>query len=294
MQPLTCYACSRDDAESLPLELIEELGLRFHAAHTDADAMARVAIRRMQLAKDVVCRVPFCVTVEAEAFGARIKVPDDEGGPRCSEYCCRQMEELSALQPMDLTRGRIATVLDSLSLLRDQGSVVTLNVEGPFTILSFLIDSSSLFRGLISHRHILEQALALIEESLVRYIREGIRRGAMIISYADPTGALEIFGPKLYREVVGASSYRILHALERERDGALIHLCGQKSRSLEKVGLCTAHSVPAPSGMTYGDSLCHFVQAKTPAFLGHNCMKSSNLALNRPTLWQIRLKEAQP
>ncbi|MGE4561208.1 MAG: uroporphyrinogen decarboxylase family protein [Desulfobulbus sp.] len=291
MQPLTCYACSRDDAESIPPELIEELGLSFYAAHTEASAMARVAIRRMQLAGDVVCRVPFCVTVEAEALGARIKVPDDEGGPRCSEYRFQRMEELSGLQPMDLTRGRIATVLDSLPLLHGQGGVATLNVEGPFTILSFLIDSATLFRGLISHRPILEQALALIEASLVRYIREGIRRGAGIISYADPTGALEIFGPKLYREVVGASTYRILRELEKDSDRALIHLCGQKSRSLEKVGLCTAQSVPAPAGMTYGDSLCHFVQAKTPAFLGHNCMKSSNLALNRPTLWQIRLKE---
>ncbi len=291
MQPLTCYACSRDDSENIPPELIEELGLSFYAAHTDADAMARVAIRRMQLAKDVICRVPFCVTVEAEAFGARIKVPDDEGGPRCSEYRFCRMEEVSGLQPMDLTRGRIATVLDSLALLRDQGSVATLNIEGPFTILSFLIDSATLFRGLISHRQILEEALSLIEASLVRYIREGIRRGAKIISYADPTGALEIFGPKLYREVVGASTYRILHELEKDSDGTLIHLCGQKSRSLEKVGLCTAHPVQAPSGMTYGDSLCHFVLAKTPAFLGHNCMKSSNLALNRPTLWQIRLNE---
>lgn len=292
MQPLTCYACSRDDSESIPLELIEELGLSFRAAHTDASAMARIAIRRMQLAKEVICRVPFCVTVEAEAFGARIKVPDDEGGPRCSEYRFRNMEELAGLQPMDLTCGRIATVLDSLALLRDQGRVVTLNVEGPFTILSFLVDSAPLFRGLISHRHILEEALSLIEASLVGYIREGIRCGAMIISYADPTGALEIFGPKLYREVVGASTYRIMRELESDSNGALIHLCGQKSRSLEKVGLCTAHAVQVPSGMTYGDSLCQFVQAKTPAFLGHNCMKSCNLALNRPTLWQIRLQEA--
>lgn len=290
MQSLTCYACSHDDSESIPRELIEALDLSFRAAHTDATAMARIAARRMEMARDVVCRVPFCVTVEAEAFGARVKVPDDEGGPRCSEYRFARMEELAGLQPISLTRGRIAAVLDSLVQLREQGLVVTLNVEGPFTILSFLIDSATLFRGLISHRQVLTEALAVIEEGLISYIREGIRRGAQIISYADPTGALEIFGPALYREVVGASTYRILQRLEADGGGSLVHLCGQKSRSLEKVGLCTAQAVPTPPGATYGDSLRHFVQAKSSAFLGHNCMKSSNLALKQPTVWQIRLR----
>lgn len=243
----------------------------------------------MEEAADVVCRVPFCVTVEAEAFGAALKMPDDDSGPRCDGYRFSRMEQLSQLTPMDLGKGRIAEVLKSVTLLKKAGGMVVLNVEGPFTVLGFLIDSATIFRGIIRHRILLEQSLALLEASLIDYIRTGIRSGADIISYADPTGALEIFGPKLYREVIGLSTYRILKTLESDTESTLIHLCGQTSRSLEKVGLCTAHPVEVPGGTTYGNNLCRFVHAKTPAFIGHNCLKSSTRVLNRPSVWRIRL-----
>lgn len=265
------------------------LGITCRDAHTEAVAIARLAAQRMEDATDVVCRVPFCVTVEAEAFGAAIKIPDDDSGPRCDGYKFSRMEQLDQLAPMELDKGRITEILKSLTLLKEAGRMAVLNVEGPFTVLGFLIDSATIFRGIITHRTLLEQALTILEESLVDYIRTGIRYGADIISYADPTGALEIFGPKLYREIIGLSTYRILKQLESDAESALVHLCGQTSRSLEKVGLCTAHPVEVSGGTTYGNNLCRFVHAKTPAFIGHNCMKSSPRVLNRPSIWQIRL-----
>jgi hypothetical protein len=44
-----------------------------------------------------------------------------------------------------------------------------------------------------------------------------------------------------------------------------------------------------PEGTTYGNNLRRLVHTSKPIFIGHNCMKSSPLVLNRPTLWQIRL-----
>ncbi|MBV5330688.1 MAG: hypothetical protein JZU65_24165, partial [Chlorobium sp.] len=151
-----------------------------------------------------------------------------------------RIEELCDLAPMELDRGRIPEVLNSIKLLHNQGYTVALNVEGPFTVLGLLIDSATLFRGILTHPQIIEQALGILEENLIHYIRQGIHHGASIISYADPAGALEVFGPKLYREIVGLSSHRLLQQLERTGEVALIHLCGQTSRNLEKVGLCTA------------------------------------------------------
>jgi len=269
--------------------LVKELGITCRNAHADATGIARVAIRRMEQADDLFCRLPFCVTVEAEAFGATVKIPDDDSGPRCDGYLFSRIEELLQLAPMELGRGRITEVLKSITLLHKEGHMVALNVEGPLTILGLLIDSATLFRGIITHRQILEQALSILEESLVRYIRLGIRHGASIISYADPAGTLEIFGPKLYREIVGLSSYRLLQQFERTGEGAMIHLCGRTSRSLEKAGLCTAHAVEMPSGTTYGNNLRSLIHANKPILIGHNCMKSSPLVLNRPIIWQIRL-----
>jgi len=289
MNTFSSCSCVRDDAETIPLSLVQELGITRHNAHTDASAIARLAVRRMEQANDLLCRLPFCVTVEAEAFGATVKIPDDESGPRCDGYLFSRIEELSHLAPMKLDRGRITEVLNSITLLHNEGYTVALNVEGPFTVLGLLIDSSTLFRGILTHRQILEQALGTLEESLICYIRQGIRHGASIISYADPAGALEVFGPKLYREIVGLSSHRLLQQLEGTGAATLIHLCGQTSRSLEKAGLCTAHAVEIPGGSTYGHNLRRLVHADKPILIGHNCMKSTPLVLNRPTIWQIKL-----
>lgn len=289
MNTLNNCSCVRDDSESIPLFLVKELGITCRSAHTDASTIARLAIRRMEQGNDVVCRVPFCVTVEAEAFGAVVKIPADESGPRCDGYRFSGIEELRHLAPMELDRGRITEVLNSINLLHNQGYTVALNVEGPFTVLGLLIDSATLFRGIITHRPIIEQALSTLEESLVRYIRQGIHHGASIISYADPAGTLEVFGPKLYREIVGLSSHRLLQQLERTDEVALIHLCGQTSRSLEKAGLCTVHAVEVPEGSTYGHNLRSLVHANKPILIGHNCMKSTPLVLNRPIIWQIKL-----
>jgi len=269
--------------------LVEELGITSRSAHTEATAIARLAVRRMEQARDVVCRMPFCVTVEAEAFGATVKMPDDDSGPRCDGYLFSRIEDLERLAPMELGQNRIAEFLKGVALLHNEGHMVALNVEGPLTVLGLLIDSGTLFRGVITHRKMLEQALGILEENLLRYIRQGIRHGASIISYADPAGTLEIFGPKLYREIVGLSTYRLLQQLEGSGEGALIHLCGQTSRSLEKVGMCTAHAVEMPGGATYGNNLRRLVHADKPIIVGHNCMKSSPLVLNRPGVWQIRL-----
>lgn len=289
MEPITCFSCTREDAEGLSQAMVDELGYSHRAAHTQAGAMAKAAFLRMEKSGDTLSRVPFCVTVEAEAFGAEIDIPEDECGPRSNRFVFDTMVQLEQLQGMDLGRGRIAEVLKSISLLRDQGAIVALNVEGPFTILSFLIDSTAIFRGIITHRPVLEKVLAVIEASLADYILAGFRHGAHIVSYADPTGAMEFFGTKLYRDLIGMSSYRLLKRLERDADMGIIHLCGQKSRSLEKVGLCTVHQVEFPSVSSYGRCLCKLVDAGIPVFIGHNCMKNTGLDLSLSKVWKIKL-----
>jgi uroporphyrinogen-III decarboxylase len=289
MSVVTCLSCSRDDAEDLPASLLAELGVEPRAAHTNAVAMARVSMARAGKVADPICRVPFCVTAEAEAFGGAITIPDDGSAPGSSQFVFERIEQLADLAPMDLSRGRIAEVLQSIAILKSEGKTVCLNVEGPFTVLSFLIDSSAVFSGIITRRQLLDQALQIIEASLAAYIRVAFAQGADMVSYADPTGAMQFFGPKLYREVVGASSHRLLKMLEKNDEIGLIHLCGQKSRDLEKAGFCVAKPVEVAGAASYGQSLCLIAGSKKPVLLGHNCMKNTGLAQKKALVWQLEL-----
>lgn len=289
MDAVTCFSCTRDETEDLPFSLLEDLGITAHSAHSEAESMARVCMARAAQNNDVFCRIPFCVTVEAEAFGAIVDIPDDGSAPGSARFIFNAIEQLADLRSMDLTAGRIDEVLNCIEIMTQQEKKVCLGVEGPFTILSFLIDSSIIFKSIIKNRQFLDQALTIIEESLVTYITAAFQCGAEMVSYADPAGAMQYFGLDLYKDVVGRSSYRILRRLESAPCIGLVHLCGQSSLSFVKAGFCRAIKVEVPGAETYGQSLQVVADRKTPVLLGHNCMKNTHVKMKKPIVWQIEL-----
>lgn len=284
------FQCKWDTAEVLPESVLRSSSIGYRQAYSERQAMALVAEGKSILANDSVCRVPFCVTVEAEAFGAKVEIPEDGTGPTIKNYLFTALEQLEDLSEINLTSGRINEVLNCIAILEGRGNMVAVNVEGPFTILGLLMDTAELFKGICLERKLLEQTLLSIEKSIVKYAEACVAQGAKIISYADPTGAMELLGRKLYRELSGQSSYRILKSLEGRLEGAVVHLCGISSLNMEQVGFCTAKKVVVPGAQTYGDSLCQIViNHPEIKIVGHNCMKSTPVMQKEPAVWQIEL-----
>lgn len=283
------FKCKGESPEEIPVSIIHSAGVSFYAAHTESNAMAAIAAGKQALERDCVCKVPFCLTVEAEAFGANVIIADDKTGPRFDGYRFTSLEQLTDITAIDLQKGRISEVLHCIEILRERGNIVTLNVEGPFTILGMLMDSFLLFKGINKGRQTMEQTLRVIEDNVVKYILAALEKGAQIISYADPTGALEIVGPKIYRELSGRISYNILKRVEGNLNGAIMHLCGKTSTALEKNGFCRTKPVEVPPGLTYGQSIAHLLLGQDIKFLGHNCMKSSPACMQSPVVWQVEL-----
>jgi uroporphyrinogen-III decarboxylase len=58
-----------------------------------------------------------------------------------------------------------------------------LNVEGPFTIISSLIDPMNFYKGIRKNKAAVTKIISVVEDSIVKYIIEGLKRGARIISY---------------------------------------------------------------------------------------------------------------
>lgn len=285
------FKCSGDNLEQIPEEVIRETGIAFPGAHTDKVSMVNLAQALRKHKGDAFVRVPFCVTVEAEAFGATIKLGNAVVGPRVEAYRFSAYEEMRSLQRLDLTEGRIKEVLDAVAILSEQGEKVALSVEGPFTILSSLIDPLNLYKGLRKDPQLMLETLKVIEEGLIRYALEGIKRGASIISYADQVGAMDIVGPKVYREYSGPSSHRIISGIRKTGEKVLIHLCGLTSTALEKMEMASAYPIEAEEEETYGQSLIGLVDhLSEPIIIGHKCIKWSSKKMDQPVLWGIELK----
>ncbi|HWR62688.1 MAG TPA: uroporphyrinogen decarboxylase family protein [Clostridia bacterium] len=284
------FRCEGENLEQIPEAVAAKTGVTFPGAHKDRKQMALLAKELKAYKQDSVVRIPFCVTVEAEALGGDIQLGDERIGPRVRGYSFESLEEMRHMKEIDLENGRIGEVLECIPLLAGQGETVALSVEGPFTIISSLIDPMSFYKGLRKNREAAAKIIASVEDSIVKYIREGLKRGARIISYGDPVGAMDIVGPKLYAEVSGRSSYNILKRIEPQLEAAAVHICGKTSTAFEELGWAETVPVEFPEGIKYGEAINKVLEErKDVKFIGHSCIKRSPFLLGGRVLWGIKL-----
>jgi len=285
------FKCTSDNLEEIPMSIIEGTGLKFPDTHTNKEDMIRLVKELKKYNNDTICRVPFCVTVEGEAMGANIKLGDEKNGPRVSEYAFNSIEELSNVKEIDLSNGRIKEVLDSIETLNNENEIVSLNVSGPFTIISSLINPRLFYKAIRNNRETVHNFINVIEDSIVKYALEGIKRGVKIISYGDPAGDLDIVGPKIYEEVSGRITYNILKRLEKNLNNCIIHLCIKTSTALEKIGFSKSQSIEYDKNLTYGEGINDLlINNKDIKIIGHNCIKRTPFKLRNPIVWHIKLK----
>jgi uroporphyrinogen-III decarboxylase len=286
------FKCQGDNLEEIPAEISQKIGVTFPEAHTSSKHMALLAREFKNFTNNTVCIVPFCSTVEAEALGGIIKLGNEKAGPRVESYVFNSIEELNDVKKIDLSSKRIKEVLDCIKMLSSEGEVVSLNAEGPFTIISALIDPMIFYKGIRKNKDTIDSFLKVIEDSIVDYITEGVRRGAKIISYGDPVGAMDIVGPKVYEQVSAKSTYNILKRLEKELKGkAIIHLCGKTSTAFDKLGLSEASKIEFDDEISYGQAICKVIdEMKDVSMIGHSCIKRTRLVMKKPVVWEIKLK----
>lgn len=290
------FRCEGDEFEQIPDLVMEQTGLRFPEAHQMADAIATLA-RALRLTRgDRFCRVPFCVTVEAEALGAKIKLGDNRFGPRVEAYAYTTLEDLRSLPEIDFTKGRVAEVLGSVEYLYGAGESVILNLEGPFTILASLMEPRVFYKAVRKERELVDAVIKRLEDSIFEYVVLGIQKGAEIISYGDPMGSMDVVGPKIYQEVVGIVTLSLLKRVEAHilKTGArvLVHLCGKTSISLENVGLCRMIIVDVSEGSNYGEALLEQLNKGAVKFIGNACIKKTLSSVHGNRIWGIEWLEA--
>jgi len=291
----TEFRCPGSYSEGIPAEVLEKTGCHFPQAHTDMTALARLSQEMKKQKNESVCRLPFCLTVEAEAMGADIKLDDMKNGPRVKEYVFSQIEEIENIPQINFYQGRIKAVLDAAAHLSSQTETVALNIEGPFTILSSLIDPKILYKAIRKKSDSVLRGLEIIEENIAAYALQGLERGVKILSYADPVGAIDIIGPQMYKEHSGRVTYNILNKLTVSPHNAAVHLCGKASGALEKAGFCLSSRQEYDDSITYFEALCRMIDDKqrTP-IIGHSCFRRIAWQKRAPKIWTIQLNDQPP
>ena len=287
---MTNFKCPGSYSEWIPRELLSSSKHRFPQAHTDMTALAGLAWDIKRHKKDSVCKLPFCLTVEAEAMGANINLVDTKHGPRVKNYAFSHIEELETIKKINFQTGRIKVVLDAIEYLARQNEIVALNFNGPFTILSSLIEPKTIYSAIRKNNESIVRGLKKIEENIVDYALQGLRKGARILSYADPAGGIDMIGPKMYQQHSGRVTCNILKKLTKTPRRAVIHLCGKSSTALEKTGFSRTFPVPRNQDQTFKDLLSHMIDDNDQTqIIGHSCFRQIAWQKRGTRIWEIRL-----
>ncbi len=284
------FVCSGRDALEIPQELVARESFHFPELHRNSREMGKLSRAIKLHQKNNICILPFCLTVEAEALGAEIKMGDARTGPRVGEYAYTSMEELGGLKTIDFTAGRIKEVLEAIRELSSLGETVALNIMGPLTIVSSLINPVLFYKAVKKNRETIAQILNIIEDNIISYTVEAVKMGARIISYADSIGTEDIVGPRVYKDIAGIASLDVLKRLQASKQlkDCLVHVCGKTSVSLEKHGMVSSFPIKVREGVTYGEGIFEILGKDDGAcFIGHNCMKRTPFRLKDSIIWGL-------
>jgi [methyl-Co(III) methanol-specific corrinoid protein]:coenzyme M methyltransferase len=205
-------------------------------AHTDARTMLRLAVAMQEATGFDNLAMPFCMTVEAEAYGARIDMGTRTVQPRVvgrilqedGHSCLSAGKGVGDMPVPDFESGRARVLIEALTYAADRGLDLPVvgNLVGPFSLLGMLADPLLVMRWTRRRPELLRDCLERITTDLCAFGRIEQRAGADVICIAEPTATGEILGGRLFREFVRPCLERLVETLHAAGVPVIIHICG--------------------------------------------------------------------
>lgn len=228
---------------SLTASGLRSASIRFSAAHTDPELMARAASTTFELFGFESAVAPFDLCVEAEALGAGVDYQTGVEGflaPVVSQPVpVGQLQsggpEMAALADV----GRVPLVADAIRRLKaGVGRQVAIGawIPGPFTLSWQLFGAEAWLAATVEWEQIGEW-LAALAEALARVGRRYREAGADFLTVHEMGGSPQVVGPRAFRRWVKPALARLCGALP---EPVVISICGDTNAVVEDLLACGA------------------------------------------------------
>ena len=229
---------------------IQLLGITVKELIADSDVQARgmkaVADRTPQAGGAVSL---MDLSVEAECFGAPIRVSDDEvptvTGPVISTEVeeDERMEQAEALEVPPIGAGRTQIYIDAIEkamgLIEDRP--VFAGVIGPFSLAGRLLDVTQSLIYCYEEPDMVHVILEKCTQFITEYIKAYKAVGANGVVIAEPLAGL--LSPALAQEFSGDYCKRIVQAVRDENFAVIFHNCGNTANiTMDSIFSCGANA----------------------------------------------------
>lgn len=210
-------------------QVMEHVNIYLPDAHTDARKMADLAKAVHESKCFENYGVPFCMTVEAEAMGAKVDLGSKIYEPHVVQYAIQSVEQWKELSSMDCNRGRAKVVLDAIRLLKKETSDIPIigNITGPVSTATSMIEPVIFYKQLRKNAEEIHNYMNFITKQLIAFGLAQVEAGADVIAISDPSGTGEILGPKRFQQFVVTYMNQLIEGLQKKNINMIVHICGQ-------------------------------------------------------------------
>lgn len=199
-------------------------GLGYPNPHTDPETMVRYSRLLQEQCGIDNFGVPLCMTVEAEDFAAEIDLGSPLIEPHVAAYPAQTFAEVLALRPSACLRHGVT--IEAIRRLAGGDLPVVGNVIGPMSLLTSLIEPTTVYRATVRAPAVVSQALAHVTRHLVAFASEQLEAGADLLVIADPSATGDILGKRAFGELVVPPLSAMVSAVREYGKPVVLHICG--------------------------------------------------------------------
>ncbi len=207
------------------VEAMEKTDSFWPDAHTDAKKMAELGGSLYELAGLECARIPFDLTIEADAMGCRVDMGTEDRTPQVTKSPFDKSSDIKV--PDDfLDRGRIKVVLKAIEILKKNYMnkvPIIVGMTGPLTLAGQLLGIENLVRYMRSRPNEVESAMDEVLEASFQYAEAICDKEPDVICVADPTSAPDLIDPLQFKKLVKPRLEDLSNSITTNK---VLHICG--------------------------------------------------------------------
>jgi MtaA/CmuA family methyltransferase len=211
-------------------DLMGLCGSSWPEAHKNAGDMVNLAAAAHNFCGLESMKLPFCMTVEAEALGCAISYGDEMNLPQVKSHPFSRYDRLSP--PADyLRRARVPIVLEAIRMAKDKyaGFIpVVSSVVGPFTLACKVFDFQDVLADILLDPGEIIRMLDVLTDLCKSYMKAQQDAGSDVILIGEASCSGDVVSPEIYRDFILPCHQKIGAAISVP---TVVHICGN----------CTGH-----------------------------------------------------
>jgi len=220
------------------VDLMEKTDSFWPKAHSDPEEMAHLAISGFTIAGFESIRVPYCVTVLAEALGCSLDMGKIDKQPSVISHPLSSLEHEVDIPEGFLESYRIPKVIEAIGIIKDifgENVPIIAGFEGPTTLASDLIGAERFLMSFIKNPDYVSEVIRSSNEACKLYAKELVSAGADIICVADPVASPELISPKMFDTYIRDSLNELSNGIDSL---SVLHICGNVFKILDSMSRC--------------------------------------------------------